>query len=81
MGVTALVLNEMRQSVTMYFRVPKIISTFKNKRSYFFGVLFKFILYFYYMYFISSWNQTGLLHLKWIAFDVTASSDTSGHGH
>jgi len=29
-------------------------------------MLFEVILYFYYGYFLSSWNQIGILHLNWI---------------
>jgi hypothetical protein len=35
-------------------------------------MLFKAILYFYYGYFLSSWNQIGTLHLNWIlVFEIS----------
>ena len=48
-GVTAFMLYEMRHSVTMYIRLPKIIWTFKNKLSHF---IYPFRIYFIYLLYV-----------------------------
>ena len=42
---------------------------------------FEVILYFYYWYFVSSWNEIGVLHSKWIPTFVTVLSVPKNQEH